>query len=608
MSIFNKIKLSRPKRSLHNLSYSMKLSLGYGDLVPIICEKVVPGDKFTHSHEFLLRMSPFVSQVYQAFDVRVDYFFVPSRLLWDNFEKFLVEDDNSVYPHPSIPLSFLYDGQNTVENTIIEYLGLPAGQPTWNNGVFQLQPIDGSQIGFSVDALPFAALLKIYLDYYVDENLLYDSNTQTDFEGFVQWFEECKHGYNGDGYGVDILQQYAAIRNLPTAGTGVRDAMAFFKKAYPKDYFTSALPWAQRGPIVQIPLNGSGDVQVYTTAQGARTTWENVYAEFNASPTPTEVDVTLRRGGDMGVSAASATTAELLDGQTAGNRRISGGYSHDNESQSDFVERLKKTPVLKFRAVNVNGTATITDLRTAMTVQAWLEKNARAGVRYKEQLASHFGVRSKDYRLDRAELLQSTKSRISIGEVFTTASDDSSTFTPGLGVATGTGSAAVRPFKHFFEEHGYMIGLMCVYPKAAYSQGIRRQMLELDKFDYYWPEFQHIGEQEIMNCELFLNDDSPDANKQTFGYTPRYAHYKHRNSEVHGDMVNTLNFMTASRQLTSQPYLNMDFININPDLNHLYRTFNAVAPIGNALPVQVDFFHNFKALRPMSYFGSPRII
>jgi hypothetical protein len=243
-----------------------------------------------------------------------------------------------------------------------------------------------------------------------------------------------------------------------------------------------------------------------------------------------------------------------------------------------------------------------------MTVQAWLEKNARAGVRYKEQLASHFGVRSKDYRLDRAELLQSTKSHVSIGEVFTTAQNDDGTFIPGLGVSTGTGANAVKPFKHFFEEHGYLVGFMSVYPKAAYSQGLHRQLLELDKFDYYWPEFQHIGEQEIYNCELYLDDVTPDNNKKTFGYTPRYAHYKTRQAEVHGDLAASLHFMTLSRQFTTKPSLNQSFINIDPDLNHLYRSFNAVDPYGNALPVQVDFFHNCKAVRPMSYFGSPRII
>ena len=601
MSIFNKIKLSRPKRSLHNLSYPLRASLGFGDLVPIICEKVVPGDKFSHSHEFLMRFSPFVSQVYQSFNVRVDYFFVPSRLLWDNFTKFLVEDDSTVYPHPQIPLSYMYDGASTMENTLVDYIVKVSGKPTYTNGVFSFSPLNFKNSDETIDCLPFAAILKVFLDYYADENLFvrsYNGNTLT-FQEMCDAFEGLI-ALNGTSYADALMELYSIVNDCELSET--RELFKFFKKAYPKDYFTSALPWAQRGPIVQIPLNGSGDVEASVYAAGSRTNYSGVLAEFNASPTASEQAVTLRAYGRESVHNTASTDFTALDGASlSGVRTTSAMVADANEA--------KNAPEISFKAVNINGTATITDLRTAMTVQAWLEKNARAGVRYKEQLAAHFGVRSRDYRLQRAELLQTSKSHISIGEVFTTAQDDAGDFIPGLGVATATGSAAVRPFKKFFEEHGYFIGFMSVFPKAAYSQGLPRQLLELDKFDYYWPEFQHIGEQEIYNCEVFLSDGLiPNRNKEVFGYTPRYAHYKTRNAEVHGDLLNTLNFMTASRQFTSLPRLNDDFVSIRPEHNHLYRVFNAVGPFETALPVQVDFFHKFKAVRPMSYFGSPRII
>lgn len=611
MSIFSKIKLSKPKRSLHNLSYPMKLSLGYGDLVPIMCEKIVPGDKFKHSHEFLLRMSPFVSQVYQSFDVRCEYFFVPSRILWNNFEKFLVENDPTLFIHPQISLSRLFDGQNTMENTLVDYIEGVSGHPRYDqDNVFHLDPIDGSSIGKSVDALPYAAIIKVFMDYYADENLFVRNwlGNDYDYMRLTELFDEMTTS-NGSAYG-QWVEDLCALINNAASSSNPQERFALFKRAYPKDYFTSALPWAQRGPVVQIPLNGNGDVEVYTTASGNRTAFQNVIATYESGSIPTEVQVKLRRSGDIAVSNYYPQSQGVtpVDGSSGQNRYLQESVYGPNASVQQSLDATRNAPEITFRATNINGTATITDLRTAMTVQAWLEKNARAGVRYKEQLASHFGVRSRDYRLDRAELLQSTKSHISIGEVFTTAANENSTFIPGLGVSTGTGTNAVKPFKHFFEEHGYLIGFMSVYPKAAYSQGMRRQRFELDKFDYYWPEFQHIGEQEIYNIELFVNDNSPEMNFATFGYTPRYAHYKTRNAEIHGDMVNTLNFMTASRQFTSVPRLNDDFISINPERDHLYRTFNAVTPYGNAKPVQVDFFHHCKALRPMSYFGSPRII
>lgn len=602
MSIFSKISLRRPKRTMHNLSYSLSGSIGFGDLVPIMCEKVVPGDKFIHGHEFFMRFSPFVAQVFQSFSVNVEYFFVPSRLLWNNFERFLVEDDPTLFPHPHFPSSELYDGETVMENTIIEYLGLPAGNPSWDaNGVFSLQPIDGSSLNMRFDALPLAALLKIYLDYYCDENLPFNFNGESiSFLDLLDSFEQNLINLNGSSYSNVLLSFYQLINNA--SNFDLRSIFQFFKRAYPKDYFTSALPWAQRGPIVQIPLNGEGDVNVISNNTGIRYSGVGIRAT-GGSPGSSDVTMEMFQYGSPD-SAVLQNAGTNIYGQGPFIRDTQAG----NIPASNAMGQASDANPISFKAVNINGTATITDLRTAMTVQAWLEKNARAGVRYKEQLASHFGVRSRDYRLDRAELLQSSRSSVQIGEIFTTAQNTDASFIPGLGVSTAKGSNAVKPFKHYFEEHGYVIGLMSIFPRATYSQGVRRQLLELDKFDYYWPEFQHIGEQEIFNAELYLDDENGLRNMDTFGYTPRYAHYKTRQNELHGDMLNSLNFMTASRQFANAPTLSRDFINIDPDKNHLYRIFNAVKPYGNSLPCQFDFYHNFKAIRPMDYFGSPRII
>ena len=609
MSIFSKIKINKPKRTVHNLSYSSQLSLPFGRLIPIMCEKVVPGDKFVHGHEFLLRFAPFVGQVFQSFQTRVEYFYVPSRLLWDNFEKFLVADDASEYVHPYFEFSLLNNGDEDMTGTLVDYFNLP----TVNRSIVPpyYVPIDGTGTGdIKVDALPWMAYLKIFLDYYQDENLLLVPDGQggyLDYQGLCDLIEDFK---SNDGNWEALMSVFAALNGIEYSQSSVMaNVLSPFHRAYPKDYFTSALPWAQRGPLVQIPLNGSGDVIATTFGpagpRGVKYTGVNMQIPDVAPGRITEV--TLKQGLNLGSvggnSRTDVATNELFTGQSAITQY--GGLSVTN-----LNEVVRNNPEITFKAVNVNGTATITDLRTAFAVQAWLEKNARAGVRYKEQLMSHFGVRSRDYRLDRAQLLQSSKATVSIGEVFTTAANDDGTFIPGLGISTATGSTAVKPFKHYFDEHGYVIGLMSIFPKASYYQGIPRQMLELDKFDYYWPEFQHIGEQDIKGMELFVDDEMGSNNTATFGYTPRYAQYKQRTNQVHGDFRTSLMYMHDGRSFLNSPRLNMDFINVDVKKNDLYRVFNYTeeSPFCNAYPVYCDFFHNFKAIRPMSYFGTPRII
>lgn len=604
MSIFNKIRLSKPKRSRHNLSYASKLTMDIGRLCPIMCEKIVPGDKFRHSHEFLLRMAPFQNQVFQGFHTTVDYFFVPSRLLWSNFESFLSKglDGNMDFIHPYIDLQEVFDGSSKLLGSLFDYFNINTINP---NG----EPI---QLGESqkIDALPFFAYLKIFLDYYLDENLV-APGYQSDFiMEFLNRAEMLRSDGNVRSQLSEILLMFHSLQGRQFDEPTSTDIFQPLQRAYPKDYFTSALPFAQRGPIVQIPLNGQGDVYAYTSNVGQRQNYSGVGVDWNGSPEPgDDVQVKLFRYGAIGVNAHQTSLYTVVDGSNSNNRHVSVPLSDYEQSQTDFMNEIKNAPAISFKAVNVNGTATITDLRTAQMVQMWLEKNARAGVRYKEQLASHFGVRSRDARLDRAQLIGRYNSTISIGETFTTTANSDGSFIAGMGVSNGVGSQATKPWTKFFEEHGYLIGIMSIYPTAAYHQGIPKQFQELDVFDYYWPEFQHIGEQEIKNKELFLSDaEDRTANDDVFGYTPRYAHYKSRYNQVHGDFKDSLKFMLAARDFGRAPRLNGSFISVDVDYNDLYRVFNATTELADYSPFYIDFFHNCKALRPMDYFGSPRII
>lgn len=612
MSIFSKISLKRPKRTSHNLSYSSKMTLPIGRLVPMFCEKVVPGDKFIMKDEFMMRFAPFVNQVFQSYQVRTEYFYVPSRLLWNNFEMFLSDGLNGQetnYVHPYLDYKSVMGDYDLAGKGMIGSLFDYFNMPTEFNYNGMKQTLDYSTINWDghIDALPFMAYIKIFLDYYADENL--------DYEQYVRTFITLSNHLATDGDNTSSLETLCiAMNNALTPG----DPEAIwkpFKRSYPKDYFTSALPWAQRGPVIGIPLNGSGDVNVYGWSGTTRDIYQGVGVKASQSApgvSNENVEVTLFQYGINAGHTAAASVLYDENGNIIGSR-VGGMFEPSNVDPQTAAQMVHSPTNLSrsitFKAVNINGTATITDLRTAITVQEWLEKRARGGARPAEQIYSSFGVKTRDYRLQRSEYLFSSKDYVNIGEVFTTAQNDAGTFIPGLGVSTGKAAAAHRTFKKSFPEHGYVIGIMSIFPTAEYFQGIPRQLLELDKYDYYWPEFQGIGEQPIYNCELYLDDSGADA-KETFGYTPRYAHYKTRLNQIHGNFRTNLNFMHAARTFYPSyvPQLDNNFVQVNPEVEDQMRVFNAVGDFENADPVFCDIYHSVKAIRPMNYYGNPRLI
>lgn len=581
MGIFNQVSVKKPSRTAFNLSYANKLSTGFGDLTPMLLEKVVPTDKFKISDEFMVRFAPLFGQLFQAIKLRTEYFFVPSRLLWDNFEVFYSQGVNglnqSVHPYVNLDLIQDWFDANSVSTvgSILDYFNLPTDL---NKNL--LRPT-------LIDALPFYAYCKAFLDYYADENLNYlplvqflEQDGQLAINGDntyrVAWLLAACH-IMGSSFDFSSFQVgYNANNAWPSLAISPDLCFAPFKRSYPKDYFTSALPFAQRGPIVQIPLDGTGDVTVTTGSSVNR--YNNVAMTVSNTPNPDGTyDVVMYNDG----SKSGTINSVPLHSPNLTNENIA------------------------FKAVNINGTATITDLRTAAVVQQWLEKKARTGGRFKETLLGIFGASSKDSRLQRTQFLNGFSSTVKVGEVFTTAQDDSGSFVPGLGVSVGQLADGNKGFKRYFDEPGYCIGLVSFYPTASYYQGIPRQFLELDVMDYYWPDFQGIGEQAIQNQELFCAANGRDL---TFGYAPRYSHYKSRTSQIHADFRGSLDYMTLARKFSSLPTLSNSFVQVLPSVNDLYRCFNATGQWANSKPVYVDIYHHFKAIRPMQYFGNPRLL
>lgn len=496
-NIFNSISLKKPKRNAFDLTHDVKLSMKFGELVPVMVEEALPGDTFNISAETLVRFAPLVSPVMHRFNVFIHYFFVPNRLLWANWPEWIAGDDTLVPPKITIA-GFPANGTR-----LTDYMGIP--------------PITGS-MSVDVNAMPFAAYQKIYDEYYRDQNLI------------DEVFTPLVDGSN--------MANFAALTQMR-------------KRAWQHDYFTAALPFAQRGPAVDIPL-GNVELDPDWASNGSQPQFK----------TPTGVSET----GDLQNSGAT--------------------------------DRIQVTPNTNQNAYDPDGSltvqpTTITDLRRAFKLQEWLELSARAGKRSKEVIMAFFGVNSPDARLQRPEYITGVKSPVVISEVLNTTGE---TLPQGNMAGHGVSVAQGKFGKYYCQEHGYIIGIMSVMPLTAYQQGVPRHYLKTtDRYEYFWPQFAHIGEQEVKIAEIYAQTSD---NLDTFGYVPRYAEYRFAPSRVAGDFRTTLNFWHLGRIFENKPELNQEFVECTPDT----RIF---AVEGDDDYLYCHVLNKVQAIRPIPKFGNP---
>lgn len=542
-TIFEGVSAASPQRSTFDLSHDRKYTMEGGKLTPIFCKEVVPGDKFSIQTSSIVRLIPMVGPTMHKIDMDIHFFYVPNRILWKNWERFITgsrlagADAGTVPVHPYLDIVEISNIHGVFFKTgsLADYLGYPVVNSSDYNYQAATKPI-------KVNSLPFRAMSLIWKEYYRDQNL------QTFDTGWDELFENDGNDIDPWVYNSELASYFLTM--LP--------------RAWEKDYFTSCLPFVQKGDPLTIPLGSTANLIADNEMRFTKNP-----GSTGAIPGDTKID-----GAGVGVFMDSAS------------------------NPLEYVSGLQ---------VDLSGAtaATINDLRAAFQAQLWLERNARTGTRYIESLEAHFGVRPADYRLQRPELFGASRMPIQISEVLQTSETANSPQGNMAGHGIGFDKAS---FNVFCPEHGWIIGIASIKPRTSYMYAVPKQVFRLDYLDYYWPEFARLGEQAVLRKELGWNQAIATADidmmEQTFGYQSRYAEYRSAFSTVHGGMREDpilSNWHMARRNVEFHSTLSPSFVIADPTTNIFADTQADYQYI-----VHTNF--NVRAKRPMPFFSDPGYI
>lgn len=527
MSVFDKTGSLHPRKSFFHLNHEKKFDCGFMEIVPVDCIECVPGDYMDITVNAVCRFNPMLAPLLQVINASFFAFFVPTRILDPDWEEIISggEDNATTKTLPVWTSEQIFSNYKGLANkySIWDYLGLPLHDQ-----------FKASTSTLSVIKYPWYGYNMIWNEFFRDENLQVE-------------------------------------RELDTTDLALR--------SWRKDYFTSALPFQQRGTAPSIPLSGS------TSAK-----WDShIDGDVFVSSTVAPVGFVNRLYGDI---ASSDRVIKYANQSSVANSLPA--------SSRLYIEDLNKNNV-SFSNI---GTFDANDFRIMFQTQKWQERNARAGVRYTELLKSHFGLAPNDARLQRPQYIGGASFPVMVSEVLQTSQTTQGADGSPQGRLAGHGLVAGRDRlgRLKCEEFGYLFILMAVSPKATYQNGINRMFLRKNRFDFYWPEFAHLSEQEIYSAELFADGSVDDS--QIFGYTGRYNEMRYIPSTVAGGMRDVYDYWHMGRQFATRPQLNGSFIT-TPALDD---TFMRDFAVTDMRPMLWTVGTLLKASRPIPYLAEPGLV
>ena len=557
------------KRTKFDRSHVYKTTFNSGKLIPVFVDEVLPGDTTRISVNYFARLATPIKPIMDNIYLDWFFFFVPNRLVWEHWQNFCFEqedpDDSTDYVIPTV--SATGNSENAYLGSLWDYFGLPVNT-------------SGNLSGIS--ALPFRCVYLIWNEWFRDENLQKSVKIQ-----------------KGDAN--EVLDSSRAS-DQPSwvflSGTSIFPGLACPPRGKRHDYFTSALPWTQKGPGVSIGLAGTASIvdptpdsgyllysnakqlAVVTAARGEG--WEGGYRVATG-----DGSVTFSRYGSDSDSSSVAGFAGNSEDKVTVNAQVGSSYL-GNDSYVDL---------------DTSSIFTINSLRTAFQMQKFYERLARGGSRYTEVLRSFFGVVSPDARLQRPEFLGSFTKMVNVNPIAQTSATDTTSPQGNLS-AYGVTAAKFHGFTKSFVEHGYILGFVCARADLTYQQGINKMWLRSTVYDFYWPTFAHLGEQAIALREIYAQ--GTEADSTVFGYQERYAEYRYKPSQITGkfrsSVVNgSLDKWHLSQFFKNAPTLNEEFIVENPPIERII-----------AVPSEPEFLldigFRYTTVRPMPMFGTPGLV